>query len=353
MKILADATLPNISCFFKPEALTLYYNEATIPSLIDTHDVLLCRSTLKVTSKLLAETSIRCVATASSGTDHIDLAYLKSQGITLIDAKGSNARAVADYVTASLAFLQREKLLPGFRAGVVGFGEVGSRVALRLHAAELEVLYFDPFKALADSHFSSTSIDALTTCDLICIHANLHDIQPFPSNNLFNYELLRRLKSNAVIINASRGNIVNEKALLSLNSPLVYCTDVYSNEPLLNAQLVDYATLCTPHIAGHSIEAKQDAVVQVCQAIYRYFQLPVPRIDLPAAKTETISLKNNWQETILSLYNPLDDTQKLKRASDKKKAFLIQRQAHTTRHDFNKYAYKKSMTDPLSQLLGI
>ena len=333
IKILADATLPHLTELFpKPFTLTLYKTSGQIPDLLTDQTILVCRSTLRVNATLLANSNIQCVTTASSGIDHIDEAYLNQHHITLFDAKGSNARAVADYVVATIAALHRLRLPMGALAGVVGIGEVGARVVERLQAAGFNVICYDPLK------YSHGTLADLTACDLLCLHPNLHESQPFPSKHLINADFLNQLKSGVVIINASRGGIVDENALLASNKPILYCTDVYNNEPSIDSRIIDFATLCTPHIAGHSIEAKQNAVAQISQKIHQHYGLISPPLELSMPITH-VSPCNQWQDLVLSLYNPMDDTEQLKAAVDKKNAFLKQRLAHQFRHDFNRYRF--------------
>lgn len=154
MKILADASLPElVEAFPKPFELSTYLHANEIPNLLKDQQILLCRSTLQVNESLLKGHSLRYVATASSGTDHIDSLYLINNAIELIDAKGSNAVAVADYVIASLAFLQKYKGFSGLKAGVIGVGEVGEKVVKRLAAAGMEVHSYDPLRSENDPHF--------------------------------------------------------------------------------------------------------------------------------------------------------------------------------------------------------
>lgn len=350
MKILADATLPHLSALFTPSFnLTLYNTQNELPHLLPTHDILLCRSTLSVTAELLADSQIQCVATASSGIDHIESDFLKKQGIHLFDAKGCNANAVADYVVATLAFLSRNGRLIGNKAGIIGMGEVGTRVMARLQEAGFNVVCFDLPRAARDNHYDYCTLTELTTCDLLCIHANLHTTPPHPSANLLAADFLDQLKPNTVIINAARGGIVNEEALLQTNIPITYCTDVYNIEPTINAKLVDFATLCTPHIAGHSIEAKDAAVLKISQQLHHHYGLPTPTTGPFIPGMNSISLPSkgaynlNWQDCVLSLYNPSIETNILKKAHDKSLAFITQRQAHQHRHDFIFYDINPSL----------
>ncbi|MGQ3888188.1 4-phosphoerythronate dehydrogenase [Legionella sp. CNM-1927-20] len=340
MNILADASLPSlITAFPPPFKITLYHQQDDIKSLLAKQDILLCRSTLKVTKELLRDYSLSYVATASSGTDHIDDVFLKQKNITLIDAKGSNASAVADYVLATIAYLQKYTSFRGKKAGVIGLGVVGSKVTKRLRALNFEVVRYDPPKALVDNNFYSAPLNELLQCDVICIHASLHNNLPFPSKNLISEPILAQLKPNTAIINASRGGIVDETALLSNDLKIIYCTDVFSHEPNINSDIVKLAYLCTPHIAGHSIEAKINAVIQVSQKLHQALNLPLPDYSssLPSQKIPNFKSVTTWQDYVLALFNPIHETRALKEATNKKECFLHLRKAHQKRHDFSVY----------------
>lgn len=353
MRIIADASLPGLlEAFPAPFELSLYSRQEELRHLLKNQDILLCRSTLQVNECLLRSHSLSCVATASSGCDHIDESYLQQQGIKLIDAKGSNARSVADYVVASLAYLEEYTDFSGKKAGIIGLGQVGSRVAQRLEAAGMEVICFDPPKALLEPDFVSCALDDLFQCDLIAIHANLHEDLPFPSKYLLDESFLNRLQPNTAIINASRGGLVCEKALIELKKPLFYCTDVYLNEPFIDKNIVQQAILCTPHIAGHSLEAKFAAVAQVSEQLHHLYKLPYTSTQKSTSHlSSSIQNQTSWQESVLSLYNPIIDSRILKSSANLDLAFLTQRKAHQNRHDFNCY-HINSGNKQLEKMLG-
>lgn len=335
MNILVDASLPGLdSAFARGFNVSLYHHAEEVPALLANQDLLLCRSTLKVTADLLKNHPLKYVATASSGTDHIDSNYLNKQGIGLIDAKGCNAISVADYVLASLAYLDTYHASLGNKIGIIGMGHVGMEVSMRLEALDFHIVGYDPLK----TGYRSAQLQDLYACDIVCIHAELHENLPHPSINLINPAFLAQLKPGCVLINAARGGIVNEEALLQNQKPLIYCTDVYLNEPDVDLRIIDKATLCTPHIAGHSLEAKYAAVALVSEQIHKIAGLPVPPFATPVL-TMPIALKasDTWQEQILSIYNPNNETQVLKQAQDKKSAFLELRKNHQNRHDFAVY----------------
>lgn len=348
MKILADASLPGLQqAFPKPFELSFYNNANELPVLLKNQQALICRATLKVNENLLKGHALSYVATASSGTDHIDSFYLNNNAIQLIDAKGSNAVAVADYVIATLAYLQQYKNFAGSKAAVIGVGEVGSKVVKRLGATGMEVLCYDPFKP----EFKNKTLQEIVDCDLITIHANLHDEQPYPSRHLFNGSLLKQLKPYTVIINAARGGIVDEDALLEQKNSLIYCTDVFLNEPKVNSKIIERATLCTPHIAGHSIEAKYRAIEMISKKLHACMRLEAPSFNFyPEAPSLAYSDKS-WQDLALKLYNPLYETQQLKTAAKLESAFINLRKAHQNRHDF--CCYTLAINNPkISKIFG-
>lgn len=339
MNILADASLPGLDCAFpKPFHLTRYAHPDEITSLLKGQDILLCRANLKVDYALLEKHQLRYVATASSGTDHLDQHWLATQNIRVIDAKGCNARSVADYIVSCIAYLDQKQLMQGNHAGIIGYGKVGTHVTSRLHTAGFTTVIYDPLKELKEPQtFQSSKLEDLWDTDLLCIHAELHDNLLYPSRHLLNQQFLTQLKPGCIIINAARGGIIDEIALLNhiKKQELIYCTDVYLNEPKINQHIVEIAELCTPHIAGHSLEAKYLAVAMVSKTLHQLEKLPTPQFAIPEIN-HIAHLKGNktWQKNILSLYNPINETIQLKQTRNLEATFLELRKAHQKRHDF-------------------
>ena len=335
IKVLADASLPGLTkAFSAPFSITRYKSNADVPALLAGHDILLCRSTLTVNQKLLGANPIKIVATASSGIDHIDQSFLSQQNITLLDAKGCNAHSVADYVLCCLAYLKIKCGISPKKAGIIGIGAVGSLVAKRLQDIGLKVICYDPPKEQQDPHFKSANQSDLFTCDLVCVHANRHNTSPHPSINLLNEAFLQQLQPGTVILNASRGGIVNEAAILKMREKVIYCTDVYLNEPHIDPRIVEFATLCTPHIAGHSIEAKERAVTLLSEKIHAFYNVPAPFNLMKSKKGFRPRLTNLSEQALLSLYNPSIETQRLKEVTlPLNEVFMSLRKAHNVRHD--------------------
>lgn len=349
MRVLVDATLPSIGNYLdKYFDLIFYHNNNDLLANIDSSDILICRSTLQITSKLLKTSQLKYIATASSGTDHIEKEYLKTRNIKLIDAKGANAQSVCDYVLSSLAWLTKHSYLKGNKVGIVGLGAIGSKLSQILKLFGFEIVGYDPIKFKQYSN-----IHDLYDADVICIHANLHATLPNPSLNLFDINLLEKLNPGVVIINAARGGIVKEADLLKINKKIIYCTDVFASEPNVNQEIVSFATLVTPHIAGHSIEAKQNAVKYIANFILKLVDkdcssllssnkliksfkdfIMEQNIEFKGSKICPILNDMDIQDKILNIYNPYFETQALKLAKDKMKTFIELRKSHTFRHDF-------------------
>lgn len=325
IKLLADDSLPLLPPLLSSSfELKTYQRPEEISGA--QCEILLCRSTLKVNQDLLQNTCFKTIATASSGTDHIDVNYLQKNKITLLDAKGSNAAAVADYVLATLAYLN-----VSFKTvGIIGMGAVGRCVSHRLSLMNKSVLAYDPWLP----EFNKTHLEDILACDVISIHANLQDNLPYPSRNLLDLNCLQRLKPGTVLINAARGELVDENALLRLKPDIIYCTDVYHKEPNISSELIDYATICTPHIAGHSIEAKLGAMIQISQQLHQHYQLTMPRNQEDCRQSYSVNY-HNWQKSLLAHYNPIEETLLLKQAPDKTNAYLSLRRAHNKRHDID------------------
>lgn len=334
--ILADATLPLLTqAFPAPFQVQTYTSRQELEHSLSNQATLLCRSTLKVDAALLKQSALKYVATASSGSDHLDKDFLQQKQIPWLDAKGCNAHSVADYVLCILAALRRAGIDIGLKAGVIGRGAVGLTVLKRLQILGFETVVFDPPLALRDTRFTSCSLEELTNCNILFIHAELHDDSPWPSRNLLNKDFLLRLQPKTVLINASRGDIVNEKDLLQLPFKVHYCTDVYSHEPDISHDIVQYATFCTPHIAGHSIEGKENAVKIISHKLHALYGLKPPVF--PAEKSgKPIVLEPSAQldAQLLALYDPALETALLKNPLLNAEIFQQIRSNHNQRQDF-------------------
>jgi erythronate-4-phosphate dehydrogenase len=287
MKIIADDKMPGLE-----QWLGEFGTIEKVPgreidqAVLRDADVLLVRSITPVNAKLLADSKLRFVGSATSGLDHVDSDYLQARGIRLADARGANADAVVDYCLAVLGLLLSRGDLPQLpaSAGIIGAGEVGSRLTQRLRRLGITVKLCDPplKEKLVRSGENAVAAqlldkDALHDCELLSLHLPLTEQGPHPSRKLLDKDFLAAMEKSALLINAARGGVVDEAALLALakNGEAPLCAfDVWEHEPAVNPEMVACCTLATPHIAGYSQRAKQQATRALAQQLKRYIEQP-------------------------------------------------------------------------------
>lgn len=261
MKILVDENMPLARELFAGfgEVVARPGRDLCSDELRDA-DVLLVRSVTRVDGHLLAGSRVRFVGTATIGTDHVDLDWLRAQGIAFASAPGCNAMSVVDYVASALLELADRHGVPmaGKRAGIVGLGNVGARLQQRLQAIGLEVLACDPPLAEA-GHTGLVGMDAIADCDIVSFHTPLVRDGAHPTRHLADAAFLARLKPGAILINTSRGAVVDNAALLAAlqrRNDLLVVLDVWEGEPRVERRLAARVELATPHIAGYSYDGK-------------------------------------------------------------------------------------------------
>ncbi|NKB46465.1 MAG: DUF3410 domain-containing protein [Legionellales bacterium] len=345
-QIVADQQILGLDCYFNDPAFDLIQLPASaITSAQLRHtDVLIVRSVLPVNATLLANSNVRFVATATSGSDHLDKAWLANQHISWYAAVGCNANAVAEYVLCSIAALRQQQLLVGngLTAVVVGVGQVGQRVATHLQMLGFTVLLHDPPRAKIEPDFISTSWADLIQADLICLHTPLTSANnPYPTYHLIDQTFLTKLKPGCVLLNAGRGAVVDTQALLTSGNHIHLCLDVYEHEPAIDLAVMQQATLCTPHIAGHAITAKWRASHMVYQAIMNWLgqpmQMTTPTYPQPAVTVDP-QLFSCWEDFVLACYDPRQDMQRMRtsieHAGDVGQAFTQLRNQYPPRFEF-------------------
>lgn len=232
--------------------------------MIKDADALLVRSVTHVNQALLEGSTIRFVGSATSGIDHIDTDYLKKSNIHFEHAPGSNARSVAEYVLSSL-FVTAEYNnleLTGKTVGIIGCGQVGSRVKRFMETLGISCLINDPLLAEQDSTGDYVDLDRIAEADVITLHVPLTMDGKYPTYKLINESFLEKLKSDVILINTARGEVVDEAALLSFkraNMTATLILDVWCNEPNIDINLLQQTFIGTPHIAGYSYDGKLKA----------------------------------------------------------------------------------------------
>ncbi|MGR9090704.1 MAG: 4-phosphoerythronate dehydrogenase [Gammaproteobacteria bacterium] len=226
-------------------------------------DILLVRSVTRVDAALLDGTPVRMVGTATAGTDHLDLEYLRRCGIKAFDAAGCNARAVAEYVLACCLLASELQRRPpaSLRIGVIGYGNVGKQVAALFTALGMTCVINDPPLAAAGSDAVFATLEAALACDIVTLHVPLTDDGEHPTRGMLAAAELATIGDDALLINAARGGVVDEHALLAWTQQRdrAIALDCWVNEPSVEPELLRRVTVATPHIAGHTIEARERA----------------------------------------------------------------------------------------------
>lgn len=253
--------------------------EITRDDLIDA-DALIVRSKTKITAELLHDTPVKFVGTATAGTDHIDAKALESQGIYWCASPGCNANSVSEYLIAGLLVLGRRHGfdLNGKTIGVIGCGNVGSRVVRKCEALGMHVLRNDPPRAAlsADPDFLPLE-HVLAESDIVTLHVPLVRQKPWPTERMADYLFFEQLKPGAIFINAARGSVCDYDALLTARQGGAVSRsiiDVWSPEPAFRTDVLKQADLTSPHIAGHSYEGKLNGTVACYNELCNFFEIP-------------------------------------------------------------------------------
>ncbi len=320
---------------------------------IDNADVLIVRSITKINAELLKNSKVKFVGTATIGTDHIDLEYLKSKNIAFTYAQGCNADSVAEYVfTALLKISTNEKIsLNKKTIGVVGIGNIGSRVVKIAEAFGLNVLKNDPplEKKGIGNHYSS--LNEILQADIITLHVPLNRGDMDKTYHLLNEQNLSRIKEGAILINTARGAVIDNDALLkTLWRKKIYTVlDVWENEPAVNTKLLNIIEIGTAHIAGYSLEGKINGTKMIYRALCKFFQqkpgwIPLlPNIiNCEKIVKDKKSSELNLYELISSIYNIEEDDRKMRniiklKTEDQSKYFDQLRKEYPLRREFSNY----------------
>lgn len=278
MKILADENIPHIvSAFSTIGTVHTIAGRTITPKDLKNIDILLVRSVTKVDKQLLNGSAVRFVGTATIGFDHIDLDYLKQHNIGFASAPGCNANSAAEYVLSTLLVLAQQQhfKLRDKTIGIIGCGNVGSNVLQKLQALGVRCLVNDPPLQEAQNRDAFVDLETVLQADIVTLHVPLEKSGLHPTYHLVNRPFLSQLKEHAILLNISRGDVVDEAALMycTMNRPdLTVALDVWAHEPSINPLLAQKATIATPHIAGYSLDGKLRGTEMLYTAVCHYFQ---------------------------------------------------------------------------------
>ena len=333
-KIIIDANIPYIRGAFDDVAEVEYLVAKDI-----THDkamnadALIVRTRTRCNAELLDGTCVKMIATATIGIDHIDTEYCDTHGIQWTNAPGCNAESVAQWIGSALAVWANKHncSLVGKTIGIVGHGHVGKRVERLAHKLGMNVLLNDPPLALENPDKYVDLHTIARECDVITFHTPLTREGKFATYHLADEEFFKTLQENnpnntpSLIINAARGGIINENALLSHLSQLStfnfqlsnIAIDCWDGEPETNSELRQRALIATPHIAGYSADGKLNATQQVVQAVAIALNITPNTIEGLSEKKTTNKEGDELKDELLNNYNILADSDALKAEPEK------------------------------------
>lgn len=325
MRIVIDDKIPYIrDAIGRITGDAVYLRGSEIgPDDVRDADALIVRTRTRCDEALLKGSRVSFVATATIGFDHIDGAYMQRAGIEWMSCPGCNSSSVAQYLRSVLILQKRQK---GMRPesstiGIVGCGHVGSKVAAVAAAMGMRVLVCDPPRQERGDEGPFVGMDEIEQqCDVITFHVPLVKDGPHPTLHMAGAGFFSRLGRKPVIINTSRGAVVDNKALLDA---LIYnkvsdaVIDTWENEPQISLSLMHRAWIATPHIAGYSADGKVCADNMVIEGLCRHFGLSVPCRIYPPELPADFTPAAGADDLSLQLYNPLDDSARLKAAPEK------------------------------------
>lgn len=330
VKIIIDDKIPFIRGAFEPYAEVVYLPGSAVgPSDVRDADAVVTRTRTICNGALLSGSAVKIVASATIGYDHIDTAWCESAGIEWTNAPGCNSGSVCQYICSVLVCLaQRYGLdLGGLTLGVVGVGNVGSKVAAAARALGMRVLLNDPPRARREGPEAFVSLDEIQSrADIITLHVPLTDDGPDATRHLFDAERIAALGKDCILINSSRGPVVDNKALkaaLGAGALKAAVLDVWEGEPDIDLELLGLLDIATPHIAGYSADGKAGGTTASVRAVARRLGLPLsgwlpaslPAPAVPLGFSIDAEGKTPFQivsEAVLHTYDVRQDSARLK-----------------------------------------
>jgi len=289
--------------------------------LIDA-DVLFIRSTTKIDKKLLENSSVKLIGSATAGIDHVDIDYLESSQIRWFYSPGCNSSSVVHYVLSSIGYLKKINVMnEDSIIGIIGCGNVGSKLRLILNKLKIKNMICDPYK---DFDYLS-SMEEVSQCEVISLHTPLTFSDKYATHNMIDKYFLATSKVET-IINTSRGSIVNEKDLIKA-SHINYISDVWENEPCPDTDIIKKAILATPHIAGHSYEGKINGTINLLSTFIEVIDISeknmISNKKLLSNMTQNKPINNNINlSSFIDSYDIFNESIVFKELSNKSDQFI-------------------------------
>mgnify|MGYP000341980914 CR=1 FL=1 len=312
-------------------------------------DAVITRSKTRLNAELFADSRVKFAGTCTAGIDHANLDELEDLGVQFYSAPGCNANGVSEYVVAALLEAPGWSFA-GKTVGIIGHGQVGTRVEEKLKALGCKVLLNDPPKAATGAPGPYVDLETvLRDSDVVTLHVPLVETGPWPTRGLLGALEIGKLREGAVLINACRGEVmdgasVREARIQGHLSWLVL--DVWDPEPCIPEDLLAAADLATPHIAGHSVEGKVNGTRQIREQLLAAFDLDLPVWDprplMPAPVhmevdvSEFESFESRLRAAVKACYDIRYDDDRLRNEDQPmKERFVFQRRNYRDRREFS------------------
>jgi erythronate-4-phosphate dehydrogenase len=366
MKIVADQKIPYIDLAFGTFGTLLRPESGAIDNtVVCDADALIVRSETKVDEKLLTGSKVSFVGTATIGTDHVDTDFLNKRGISFTSAPGCNSFAVMQYIAAVLFTTAKRNSfeLAGKSLGVIGVGNVGSKIVRVAKAMGMNVLENDPPLARSTGDPRFVSLDDLMGADFISVHVPFTRAGADPTFHLFDEKKISAMKPGSILINSSRGGVVDGNALkkaLKVGHLAATVLDVWEHEPNIDLELLSLCAIGTPHIAGYSIDGKVNATRMIYQAFCAHFNFPqmwdASNI-VPPPKNPVITIDENASNEVIvsrivkQCYNIEKDDENLREissipAEERGRFFKQLRGSYNFRHEFSQFTVVLQTENP-------
>jgi erythronate-4-phosphate dehydrogenase len=360
IKIVADDKIPFLEGALEEKARVEYLPGAAISRrFLQDADALITRTRTRCDRELLEGTSVRLIASATIGYDHIDTEYCWEQGIRWTNAPGCNSSSVEQYMVSALLWLavNRNLELGDLTLGIVGVGNVGSKVAHAAKALGMKVLLNDPPRERTEGSTYFSSLEELKEqSDIISLHVPLNRRGEDNTFHLFDFSFLSSIKKGTILINTSRGAVVDEQVVLEgigngkLSDVIL---DVFESEPNINIELLEDLALATPHIAGYSLDGKANGTTMSVRSLSRFFGLgldtwspasiPVPESPEILADASGSGLTELLWEIYSQIYDISEDDRRLRSAPE---TFEKQRGEYPFRREAPAYAVRLFQSYP-------
>ena len=354
MKIVIDDKIPYIRGAFEPYAKVVYLpgNKITFDDVRDA-DALVTRTRTRCNQELLEGSKVKFIATATIGYDHIDAEYCRETNVKWANAPGCNAESVNQYIASALfSWSLRKRIDPaGLTIGIIGVGNVGSRVAKTCSLIGMKVLLNDPPRERLEGVQNFVPLETIKEeADIISLHVPLNMEGEDATYQMINEEFLQNLNKKSILINSCRGEVnCTEDIINALEAGDIsgYIADCWEGEPNLNLELLNHADYGTPHIAGYSKDGKANGTKMSVQAISKFFGLGIDNwkpanVELPGNTVIEIDGKERREysilaEAVLSTYDIETDDENLR---DSPQLFEKLRGDYPVRREFDTYTIK-------------